>query len=76
MSILRLIKHIGIIFAIFKDTMATHPCRSKQKKEIKAEKSSEFFLNIASLCGLVTVAIAIGIIATCDKYLLKSKYQI
>jgi hypothetical protein len=56
--------------------MAIHPCRSKQKKEIKAEKSSEFFLNISSLCGLVTVAIAIGIIATCDKYLLKSKYQI
>ncbi len=56
--------------------MATHPCRSKKKKVINAEKPSEFFLNISSLCGLVTVAIAIGIIATCDKYLLKSKYQI
>jgi len=40
------------------------------------EKSSEFFSNIASLCGLITVAIAIGIMAAFDRYLLKGKNQI
>jgi hypothetical protein len=39
-------------------------------------KSSEFFLNIASLCGLITVTIAIGIIAAWDKFLIKSKFQV
>ncbi len=48
----------------------------KEWEVIKMEKSSGFFLNMASLCGLVTVAIVIGIVAVCDKYLLKSKYQV
>lgn len=38
-------------------------------------KSTEFFLNVASLCGLITVTIAIGIIAAWDKYLLKGKIR-
>jgi len=54
----------------------TYPCKSKLRKEIRVEKSSEFFSNIASLCGLITVAIAIGIMAAFDRYLLKGKNQI